>query len=76
MSKEVAWGTTHGEGDIVCTCDNCGSEVELPFEDGNVDYRAAQQYIKDDGWESCQVHGEWYDFCCEKCRNEYIKNNG
>lgn len=26
MSKDVEWGAMYGEGDIVCTCDNCGEE--------------------------------------------------
>lgn len=33
MSKDVEWGAMYGEGDIVCTCDNCGEEFRYPFED-------------------------------------------
>ena len=25
------------------------------------------------GWITTKVDGEWYDFCCERCRNEFIK---
>lgn len=76
MSKEVDWGVIHGEGDIVCTCDECGNEHLVPFEDQQVDYREAQRAIEDEGWGSCQVNGEWKDFCCETCRNNYIKKYG
>lgn len=76
MSKEVEWGVIHGEGEIICTCDACGDEYAFPFEDGQVDYREAQRAIEEEGWTSCQVNGEWHDFCCEKCRNDYIKKHG
>lgn len=76
MGKEVEWGVIHGEGEIVCTCDACGDEYVLPFEYGQIDYREAQRAIEEEGWTSCQVNGEWHDFCCEKCRNDYIKKHG
>lgn len=75
MSKEVEWGVIHGEGTIVCTCDNCGCEEEIEFDGGRPDYREAQDEIEDLGWMSTKVNGEWYDFCCESCRNQFIKNN-
>lgn len=75
MSKEIQWGVYHGEGNIVCTCDNCGFEHEVDFDGGAPDFREAQAEIRSIGWQSIKIDGEWYDFCCEKCRNEYIKNN-
>lgn len=76
MSKEVDWGLIHGEGDIVSTCEMCGLEHRYPFEDQDVDYREAQRAIESEGWTSCMVKEEWHDFCCEKCRNDYIKKFG
>lgn len=75
MSKEVDWGVLHGEGSILCTCDNCGAEENVAdFDDGHPDYRQAQGEIEDMGWMSTKVHGVWYDFCSESCRNNFIKN--
>lgn len=71
----MEWGIAHGEGDIVCTCDSCGEEYRYPFEDQFVDYRGAQRAIRDEGWTSCIINDEWHDFCCEACRNDYIKKN-
>lgn len=73
MSKEIEWGDSFGEGEIGCFCDECGDVESIPFENGP-DFRDAQQALKAMGWRSAQIHGEWYDFCCEECRNDYIKN--
>ncbi len=74
MSKEIEWGEMHGCGDILCTCDGCGDEEAIPFEDGP-DFRSAQNELKAMGWRSTQIQGDWHDFCCEDCRNDYIRNN-
>ena len=60
MDKEVGWGSTHGEGDIFPTCKTCGKGRQLP----------------DEGWVSRIINEEWHEFCCEKCRNDYIKKHG
>lgn len=74
MSKEVEWGVIHGEGEIVCTCDHCGYEERLEFEDGP-DFREAQDELREMGWSSSKINGEWFDFCSMDCRNAYIKEN-
>ena len=75
MSKEVEWGIIHGEGDIVCSCDNCEDEERIEFCDGHPDYREAQREIEIAGWMSSRINNEWYDFCCSSCRNEFVKRN-
>lgn len=73
MSKDIDWSTTYGEGTIVCTCDNCHKEEEFDFEDNNPDYRSVQKQLFEKGWESLKISGIWYDFCCEECRNRFVK---
>ena len=73
--KDVSWGVIHGEGTIVCKCDRCGKTEEHPFDNGHPDFKSFQKKLFGMGWKSVQVFGEWHDFCCEDCRNEYIKNN-
>lgn len=75
MSKRVEWGTIHGSGDIVCECDQCGHEREIPFEDHDIDYKRAQEIIKGEGWLARKINGEWYDFCSERCYYNWIKEN-
>lgn len=75
MSKEIEWGQIYGEGDVVCTCDQCGHPLRFPFEDSTPDYKRVQKQIFAMGWTSCQVNGIWRDFCSEYCRNQYIKKN-
>lgn len=75
MSKEVEWGQIYGEGEVICTCDTCGHQKRFPFEDSSPDYRGVQGQLFNIGWTSCKVKGSWHDFCCEYCRNKYIKEN-
>ncbi len=74
MSKDVEWGFIHGEGEIVCTCDHCGEEERAEFLEGP-DFREAQEELKEMGWVSSRINGDWYDFCSMECRNAYIKKN-
>lgn len=73
MSKEIEWSELYGVGTIVCTCDNCSAEENFDFEDNNPNFKAVQSLLRSIGWVSCKVNGEWRDFCCERCRNGYIK---
>ena len=75
MSKEVDWGHIHGEGEIVCTCDECGEEYRIEFFDSNIDYREAQKEIEKECWQKARMNGEWYDFCTMECRHDYIRKN-
>ena len=75
MSKEVEWGLAYGEGQVVCSCDNCHSDERFDFEDNNPDYPECQRKLLFRGWVSTKFHGVWKDFCCETCRNEYIKSH-
>lgn len=74
MSKEIDWGLVHGEGTINCICDNCGVVEDIDFDDGP-DFREAQDTIQDKGWVSTKIKGQWFDFCCEDCRNQYIREH-
>lgn len=75
MSKDIDWGLIHGEGEIVCTCDQCGREHRVDFEDGFPGYPEAQAEIRSMGWVSMKQDDEWLDFCGQRCRNQYIKEN-
>lgn len=73
--KEIEWSELYGVGEIVCTCDNCSSEERFDFDNNYPDFRKVQDELREIGWMPCKVNGEWHDFCCEKCRNTYIKEN-
>lgn len=72
MSKYTDWGVIHGEGEIVCDCDNCDYEERIEFE-GYPDYKEAQQELRSIGWVSKKIDGEWKDFCCQECADEYYQ---
>lgn len=73
MSKQIEWGVIHGEGDIVCTCNNCNAEEWFPFEDGCLDFKEVSRELREDyGWIAHKIDGEWYDFCCDKCYKEFL----
>lgn len=74
MSKEIVWGIIHGEGDIVCTCDNCKSEEWFQFEDGCFDFAEVSKTLKEDyGWLSRKIDWVWRDFCCDNCHKEFLE---
>lgn len=75
MSKEVEWSPFYGEGDIVCTCEQCGCAERFPFDDNHPDYAEAQHELMKLGWVSLKIDGKWHDFCCESHRNKFIKSN-
>lgn len=74
MSKNHEYGDNFGEGVILCTCDNCGTDEEYEFFDG-LSYKDAHDHVASLGWCCWQVAGEWKDFCCADCRKEYMSNN-
>ena len=50
------------EGEAVYSCDCCGKDVSFPFDSEDIDSITTK------------VDGEWHDFCCEACRNKYIRD--
>lgn len=72
MSKNIDWGIIHGEGTIECECDQCGTGYSYDFEDSYPDFKSCQEELRESGWISRKINGEWYDFCCEECYHKYI----
>lgn len=73
--KEIEWSEFFGVGEIVCTCETCSAEERFDFDDNRPDYKEVQKELIQKGWHSCKVNGQWHDFCCEACRNKYIKTH-
>lgn len=72
MSKEIEWGFVHGDGEVVCTCEQCGEEIRFPFEDNSYDFKEIQSDLKYDyGWCSAKDENGWHDFCSRQCAKEY-----
>ena len=71
--KEVVWSEFYGQGTVKCTCDNCSGEESFEFEDNNPDFKSVQKELRNLGWTSCKIEGKWYDFCCDKCKDDFIK---
>ena len=67
MSKYTDWSAIHGEGEVVCECDNCGYEERIEFDNGYPDYKEVQEELRSMGWESRKIGGEWGDYCCSEC---------
>ena len=74
MSKYTNWGVIHGEGEIVCECDNCDYEERIEFG-GCPDYKETQQELRSMGWVSKKIDGKWNDFCCQECADEYYQKS-
>lgn len=66
------------EGEVVFSCDHCHKEMKFRFDDEESAKNAKEQreFLKNNqGWIMTKIGGIWHDFCCESCRNEYIKSN-
>ena len=63
------------EGEEVFTCDCCGRREKFHFDSEDIDTRGHRKLLKAKGWIFTQVDGRWKDFCSERCRNKYIRDN-
>lgn len=63
------------EGEAVYSCDNCHQSEGFPFDSEEIDSKGHRSELHKKGWICTKVKGEWKDFCCEQCRNEYIKKH-
>ncbi len=77
MSRELNF-TGWWEGDAVYYCDECGKRSQdFPFDSSDIDSKGHRSELRQtDGWITIKIGGKWHDFCCEKCRNAFIKKHG
>jgi hypothetical protein len=74
MSRDLEF-TGWWEGDAVYSCDCCGKSEPFAFDSEDIDSKAHRAELRKRGWNFCKVDGEFRDFCSERCRNQYIRNN-
>lgn len=75
MSRELDF-YGYWEGDATYYCDNCHKPSKsFRFDSEDIDSRSHREFLKKQGWYITKVLGKWKDFCCEDCRNDYIKKN-
>ena len=70
--------TGYWEGSVDYTCDGChkvGFHIIFTDEDEAKNYKEEKKKLRDNGWIITQVDGIWHEFCCEKCRNDFIRKN-
>lgn len=62
-------------GDVEYSCDTCGKvhRIEFDDEESSKDYRGQLSILRKEGWIFDKVNGNFVDFCCEACRNRYIR---
>lgn len=54
---------------VVVTCDQCGQGMVIY---DTTSYSEAQDVMRDEGWFSQNIEGEWVDFCSKDCYHEYL----
>lgn len=75
MARELKFDG-YWEGDAVYSCDQCGKESKgFRFDSEDVGSKRHRAELRKRGWITTKVKEEWHDFCCEECRNKYIKAN-
>lgn len=51
------------DGEITFECDECGEELHTDTPD----FTVALQVLRDNGWKSCKLGGDWMHYCgCDK----------
>ena len=74
MSRELEF-TGYWEGDAVYSCDCCHQSQSFPFDSEDIDSEQHRKGLRERlGWITTKVDGEWHDFCCERCRNQFIRD--
>lgn len=74
MSRELEFDG-YWEGEAVYSCDCCGKEEKFRFFSEDIDSKAHRAKLRENGWITTKVNGQWKDFCSEKCRNVYIRKH-
>lgn len=75
MSRELQFDG-YWEGEAVYTCDNCRKTgAKFRFDSEDVGSKEHRTELRKQGWHFNKVNNQWKDFCCERCRNEYIRKN-
>jgi len=75
MSRELQFDG-YWEGEAVYTCDNCHkSHKKFRFDSDEIDSKKHRAEMRKCGWFIDKVNDQWKDFCCERCKNQYIRNN-
>lgn len=73
MSRELNFDG-YWEGDAVYSCDQCGKESKrFRFDSEDVGSKRHRAELREQGWITTKVDDKWHDFCCESCRNKYIR---
>ena len=76
MSKDIEWGDGYWEGTIDICCDSCKRRhlrFDFASEEECKDTERIKRAKQKEGWITTKVNGHYTEFCCEKCRNEYIR---
>ena len=78
MARELEFdGFWEGTACYTCDCQGCKKTVRFRFdsqEEAN-DFKGQRDHLRKNGWIATKVDGNWHDFCCEACRNKYIRMN-
>lgn len=74
MSRELQFDG-YWEGEAIYSCDNhCGAEERFRFDSEDIDSKQHRAELREKkGWITTKVNGYWKDFCCENCRNDFIR---
>lgn len=63
------------EGTNTYECDNCHKKKMFRFDSEEEARTSKMPELKKLGWSGMMVNGLYRHFCCEECRNKYIRNN-
>lgn len=74
MSRELEFDGWW-EGKAIYSCDCCQNSESFRFDSEEIDSKAHRAELRKRGWVTAKVNGQWKDFCVDRCRDKYIRNN-
>jgi ribosomal protein L31 len=51
-----------------CVCDECDYETTID----STNYSDINEELRDNGWITRKINGEWHEFCSEECFKKYL----
>jgi len=73
MARELEFDG-YWEGNTVYSCDCCHKTRKFRFDSEDEAFsKEHRKVLRSEGWVATKVNDQWHDFCGERCRNKYIR---
>lgn len=75
MSKYTDWALSTAKAKSYASATTATTRNALSLMKDTPIIRKPKKELRSMGWVSRKIDGEWYDFCCQECVNEYYQKS-